>query len=201
MYIESEAALRNLYGFPKGRARDKQLQALETHAMNFINHAPFVIISTYNTEGRVDASPRGGKPGFAKIINEGLITLPDAKGNKRLDSLVNIIETGRIGCLFLIPGVDETLRVNGTARISTHSENLALFTSERNPPKTCIEITVKEVFLHCAKSLMRSALWSDDSRVDRTMLPTMGKMINDQLAVSEEPESQAAMVKRYEDDL
>ncbi|WP_193164862.1 pyridoxamine 5'-phosphate oxidase family protein [Microbulbifer hainanensis] len=201
MYIESEENLRELYGFPKGRAKDKQLNALEKHAINFIEHSPFALISTYGKSGLADCSPRGGSPGFAKVINPGCIVIPDAKGNNRLDSLINIIHTGNIGCLFLIPGVDETLRINGVARISTDSNHLSLFTPERNPPKTCIELTVKEVFLHCAKALMRSKLWDPECRITRSSFPTMGAMINDQLALNEVPESQEDMIERYKNEL
>lgn len=201
MYIESEEQLRALYGFPKGRARDKQLAALERHSMNFIEKSPFLSLSTYGHSGLADCSPRGGKPGFVKVLNSGCLLIPDAKGNKRLDSLVNILQTGHVGCLFLIPGVDETLRVNGVARISTDANHLALFAGEQNPPETCIELTVKEVFLHCAKALMRSELWSPESRIERSTLPTMGVMINDQLSIRDAPESQEAMLERYQKDL
>ncbi|MEJ2043234.1 MAG: pyridoxamine 5'-phosphate oxidase family protein [Reinekea sp.] len=145
--------------------------------------------------------PRGGSPGFVKILNKSCIILPDSKGNNRLDSLVNIIDTGYIGCLFLIPGIDETLRVNGLARISTSAEHLDLFSDSRNPPRTCIEITIKEVFLHCAKALMRSELWSPKSKIDRSDFPTMGAMINDQLSIIDDPETQEDMVARYKRDL
>ena len=201
MYIKSEEKLREIYGYPKGRAKYKQLPALERHSINFIEHSPFVAIATYAKSGLVDCSPRGGNPGFVKIINESCIILPDGKGNNRLDSLVNIIDTGNIGCLFLIPGVDETLRVNGLARISTSPEHLELFSDSRNPPKTCVEITVREVFLHCAKSLMRSELWSSESKIDRSDFPTMGAMINDQLSIMDNPETQEDMVTRYKRDL
>ena len=201
MYVESEEKLRQIYGYPKGRAKDKQLRYLEHHSRNFIEHSPFVAISTYAKSGSVDCSPRGGKPGFVKILNDNCIVMPDGKGNNRLDSLVNIIETADIGCLFLIPGVDETLRVNGTARISTSVEHLGLFSDDRNPPKTCVEITIKEVFLHCAKALMRSELWSSISKIDRSSFPTMGAMINDQLSISDTPETQEDMVARYKNDL
>jgi PPOX class probable FMN-dependent enzyme len=201
MHIESEEQLREIYGYPKGRAKDKQLSALERHSINFIEHSPFVTISTHAKSGSIDCSPRGGRPGFVKILNDNCIIIPDGKGNNRLDSLVNIIETGDIGCLFLIPGVDETLRVNGLARISTSIEHLGLFSNDRNPPKTCIELTIKEVFLHCAKALMRSELWSSRSKIDRSGFPTMGAMINDQLSVIDAPESQKDMVARYEHDL
>lgn len=201
MYLESEEQLRELHGYPKGRAKDKQLPSLERQSSNFLAHSPFVTISTYAKSGSVDCSPRGGNPGFVKIINDNCIILPDGKGNNRLDSLVNIIETGQIGCLFLIPGVDETLRINGLARISTSPEYLSLFSDDRNPPKTCIEITIKEVFLHCAKALMRSELWSLKAQIDRADLPTMGAMINDQLSIKDDPEAQEDMIARYKRDL
>jgi PPOX class probable FMN-dependent enzyme len=201
MHIESEEQLREIYGYPKGRAKDKQLSALERHSINFIEHSPFITISTHAKSGLVDCSPRGGTPGFVKILSATCIIIPDGKGNNRLDSLVNIIETGDIGCLFLIPGVDETLRINGFARISTSVDHLSLFSNEPNPPKTCIEITIKEVFLHCAKALMRSKLWSSNSVIERSTFPTMGAMINDQLAINESPENQEDMVARYKHDL
>ncbi|QRV24297.1 pyridoxamine 5'-phosphate oxidase family protein [Marinomonas foliarum] len=201
MYLDSEEQLREIYGYAKGRAKDKQLTSLERHSSHFLAHSPFVTISTYAKSGSVDCSPRGGNPGFVKIINDNCIILPDGKGNNRLDSLVNIIETGQIGCLFLIPGVDETLRINGLARISTSPEYLSLFSDDRNPPKTCIEITIKEVFLHCAKALMRSELWSLKAQIDRADFPTMGAMINDQLSIKDDPETQEDMIARYKRDL
>jgi len=201
MHIESEKQLREIYGHPKGRAKDKQLSALEQHSINFIEHSPFVTISTCAKSGLVDCSPRGGKPGFVKVLSATCIIIPDSKGNNRLDSLVNIVETGAVGCLFLIPGVDETLRINGVARISTSANYLSLFATEQHPPKTCIEITIKEVFLHCAKALMRSKLWASNSIIERATLPTMGVMINDQLSINESPENQEHMVARYEHDL
>ncbi|MBJ7537321.1 pyridoxamine 5'-phosphate oxidase family protein [Marinomonas transparens] len=201
MYIQSETDLRALLGFPKDRAKNKQLDELEKHSIHFIRLSPFLTLSSHDASGHVDCSPRGGKPGFVKVINNKCILIPESKGNNRLDSLLNLLATGNIGCLFLIPGVDETLRINGTARISTSTEHLALFTEERNPPKVCIEITITEVFLHCAKSLMRSELWSIDSQIERSSLPTMGIMINEQLAVTDIPESQNEMLKRYKKDL
>lgn len=201
MYITSEDELRELYGFAKGRAKEKQLSQLEKHSINFIQHAPFFTLSTYNKSGEVDCSPRGGDSGFVKVLDETHLLVPDARGNNRLDSLVNIVERGNVGCLFLIPGVDETLRINGLARISTKDEHLALFEGEGPLPKTCLEITVTEVFLHCAKSLMRSKLWSSEVQIERSSFPTMGQMIKDQIGSQEEPESQAEMLARYKQSL
>ncbi|MFT5112674.1 MAG: PPOX class probable FMN-dependent enzyme [Parasphingorhabdus sp.] len=201
MYLESESELREILGSANGRSVQKQISHLEKHSINFIHHSPFLILSTYAPDGLPDASPRGGSAGFVKIIDDQRIIIPDAKGNNRLDTLDNITKTGQIGCLFLIPGVDETLRINGTARISTAAEYLELFTDERNPPKVCIEITSQEIYLHCAKALMRSKLWDSDLQINRADFPTMGVMLKDHIQSDAPAESQAEMVKRYKEDL
>ncbi len=201
MNIETVEQLRELYGFPKGRAVDKQLSQLEKHSINFINHSPFVVISTFGNNGGVDVSPKGGTAGFVKVLNDKEILIPDSKGNNRIDGLVNIVETGQIGTLFFIPGVDETLRINGQASITADPELLASFCEDRNPPKTGIKIHIQEVFLHCAKAFMRSKLWSVDMQINRKDFPTIGQMINDQLGVVDKPESQQSMVQRYQADL
>lgn len=201
MKIENENQLRELYSLPSGRAKDKVFQTLDKHAVNFINKSPFIILSTCSKNGKMDASPRGGNPGFVKVLNKQEIIIPDAKGNNRVDSLLNIVETGRIGILFLIPGVDETLRLNGTASITTDVKYLEMFPSEKKPPKTCLVIKVEEMFLHCAKAFMRSKLWHEDTKIKRTDFPTMGQMLKDQLGINEIPETQEAMVERYHKNL
>jgi hypothetical protein len=201
MNIENIEQLRALYGYPKGRAKDKVLQALDKHAVNFIKTSPFLIMSTVSAEGQMDASPRGGQAGFVKIIDKNTIIIPDSKGNNRLDSLSNIIETESVGMIFLIPGVDETLRINGKAQISTSPEYLSLFKSENNLPKVCIVVSIEELFLHCAKALMRSKLWHEDSKIERSSFPTMGKMLNEQLGIKDQVETQEEMVERYYKDL
>lgn len=201
MKITDIDQLREFYGFPSGRAKEKALIKLEKHSINFIQTSPFLVMSTSNKEGNLDASPRGGNSGFVYVLNESTIIIPDAKGNNRLDSLTNIILTGQVGILFLIPGVDETLRVNGKAFISNDESYLSLFALENNPPKTCIVITVKEVFLHCAKAFMRSKLWSVETKIDRNEIPTIGEMLKDQLKSTEPLESQEDMIERYKKDL
>lgn len=201
MIISNEEELRALYGWPKGRASIKVLSQLEKHSKNFIAHSPFFVMSTYDQSGRTDASPRGGKPGFVKMLDDNTLLIPDAKGNNRVDSLINIVETGNIGCLFLIPGIDETLRINGTAFITNNAEFIDLFSEEQHPPKSCIKIKVHEVFLHCAKALMRSELWSDTYRMGRPEFPSMGRMLNEQLGTNNPVESQEEMIKRYSKDL
>ena len=201
MKINTSEQLREIYGFPGGRAKVKVLKAIEKHAINFIENSPFLIISTVSKDGKMDCSPRGGGVGFVKVLDKNTIVIPDAKGNNRLDSLVNIIETGSAGTLFLIPGVNETLRINGNAYLSSDTEYLELFTSENNPPKACIVIKIKEVFLHCAKAFMRSKLWEESAKIDRKEFPTMGQMLKDQLGGSEAPETPEVMEKRYQKDL
>ena len=201
MKIENKEHLRELYGCPSGRAKDKVFTSLDKHAINFIENSPFLTISTVSKDGKMDASPRGGQVGFVKVIDNETIAIPDSKGNNRVDSLTNIVETGTIGTLFLIPGIDETLRINGSAYLSNGSKYLDLFTSEKNPPKLCIIIKIDEVFLHCAKALMRSRLWHEDAKMDRDNFPTMGQMLKDQLGGKEPAETHETMVQRYRKDL
>ena len=199
MMIKNETELRDVYGLPSGRARKKSLSQLDKHAIDFIGLSPFFVLSTFNKTRQVDTSPRGGQPGFVHVLDSQTIAVPDAKGNNRIDSLVNITETGRVGTLFFVPGVDETLRVNGSAYVSNLDKHLSLFNDER--VKTCIIISVEEVFLHCAKALMRSGLWHAESQVNRSILPTMGQMLKDQIGSSEPAESQEEMIQRYQKDL
>lgn len=201
MHLTSENELREIYSPVKGRTKLKQLNKLEKHSINFIKHSPFLVLSTSNRQGKLDSSPRGGNPGFVEIIDDKTFLIPDSKGNNRIDSLINITENPNIGCLFFIPGVDETLRVNGKAEIRTDSDYLDLFADYANPPKIVIKIEIEELFLHCAKALMRSKLWVDDSKIIRSSFPSMSKMINDQIGASTEIESQNSMVERYKKDL
>ena len=201
MKIDTESQLRELYGFPSGRAKDKVFSKLDKHSTNFIEKSPFLVLSSSSKEGNQDASPRGGLPGFIKIISSSEIVIPDAKGNNRMDSISNIIETGKVGLLFLIPGLDETLRINGNAYLSIDKVHLNLFNLEQNSPKSAIVIIIEEVFLHCAKAFMRSKLWDEASKINRDEFPTMGQMLKDQLGSKHSPESREAMVKRYKKDL
>jgi uncharacterized protein len=199
--IDDAQALRALYPMPSERALRKQLQALDEHCANFIALSPFVVLSSVDAAGRLDASPRGGAPGFVKKADAHTLFIPDAPGNHRLDTLTNIVATGRIGLLFLVPGVDETLRVNGTARLTRQALHLQRFAAEARMPKLLIEVGVQEAYLHCAKALMRAQLWSDAARVDRSVLPTMGQMIQQQTGIDAPAESQAQMLVRYAADL
>ena len=199
--ITSIDALRSRYAQPGERAVKKQLAALDVHCRRFVGLSPLLVISSASAAGRMDASPRGGEAGFVKVPDENTLLIPDSPGNNRLDTFANIIETGRAGLLFLVPGIDETLRINGTAELCDDPALLELARSERRLPKLVIRIGVEEAYLHCAKALMRSRLWAQESQVERSALPTMGRMIYDQGGIQGEPETQEQMVARYAQDL
>lgn len=201
MDIDTLEQLREHYPPAQGRALSKQLDHLDPHCIAFIGLSPFAVLATGGAAGQLDASPRGGAPGFVQVLDRHTLLLPDAKGNNRLDSFSNIAETGRAGLLFMIPGVDETLRVNGEASLSDDAALLALFAGERNAPRLVMRLRVAEAYLHCAKALMRSRLWDSAAQVERSVLPSMGQMISDQTGGSATLESQAQMLARYAADL
>ena len=199
--LTSLEALRALYPAPQPRAIRKEIQALDTHCRRFIALSPFVLLATADRDHRLDASPRGGAPGFVKVSAEGDLLIPDAPGNNRLDSLENIVATGQVGLLFLIPGFDETLRVNGGAVVSVAPQDLAACTDERRVPRTVIRVEVQAAYLHCAKAFLRSKLWQPSSLQDRDLLPSAGRMISDQTGIVVAPETREAMERRYAPDL
>ena len=199
--ITSLPALRELYAPVNPRSALKELIQLDMHATRFISLSPFVVISSYGADGRADTSPRGGEAGFVKVVDAGTLLIADSPGNNRLDSLDNIIATGHVGLLFLIPGVDETLRVNGAAVLSQSLDDLALCPDPKRTPKLVIKITVQAAYLHCAKALMRSHLWGNEYRVERGVLPSMGEMLRDQIGGDIPAESQEEMLRRYAADL
>lgn len=199
--IDGLDALRALYPPAKERSVKKQLAALDRHCLRFVELSPFVVLASSGPGGQCDASPRGGEPGFVKALDARTLLIPDAPGNNRLDTLENIVGTGRLGLLFLVPGVDETLRVNGRARLVDEAAVLARFATERRTPRLAIEVAVEDAYLHCAKALMRSRLWDDARKVDRSTLPTMGQMLNEQIGVAAPGETQAEMLKRYQQEL
>ena len=201
MFIHSIEQLRALYALPKERAVKKQLPALDVHCRQFIALSPFVVLGSQGVDRALDASPRGGPPGFVKITEAGQVLIPDSPGNNRLDTLENIIHTGRIGMLFMIPGVDETLRVNGNAHLTTADDFLRLCTTDLKPPKLVIQVDVTQAYLHCAKAFMRSQLWDASKKIDRGCLPTMGQMIGEQTNMSEPSETDAEMLERYKNEL
>ena len=183
-------------GWLQARAVKKELAALDGHCRHFIALSPQVILATGDAAHRLDASPRGREPGFVQVSADGALLIPDAPGNKRLNSFENIVDTGQVGLLFLIPRFDDTLRINGQAWLSTDPPDLAACTSERRALKLVVRVSVTAAYLHCAKALMRSRLWQASSRVDRVALPSAGRMISDQTGIVVAPETQEASARR-----
>lgn len=200
-HITTLAALRQLYGPARERSLKKEIPALDVHATRFIGLSPFVVLASSDADGHMDASPRGGELGFVKVPDAHTILVPDAPGNNRLDTLENIIATGRLGLLFMVPGFDETLRVNGHAVLSTDPADLAVCVDARRTPALVIRVAVESVYLHCAKAFMRSKLWDTSRQVDREQLPSMAEMMRDQIRAFKgeevEAETQAQMLERY----
>lgn len=201
MKIETLEQLRSLYAAPKERAVKKQLASLDRHCKRYISLSPFVVLSSIGGDEVLDASPRGGASGFVKVLDSNTLLIPDSPGNNRLDTLENIVHTGRLGLLFLIPGVDETLRVNGTAELSVSLADIALCTTEVRAPKLVIRVSVQQAYLHCAKAFMRSKLWESESRIERSQLPTMVDMINEQAAIEGVFETHEEIMRRYRNEL
>jgi PPOX class probable FMN-dependent enzyme len=199
--IATLEALRSLYAAPTERALRKQIAALDVHARRFVALSPFLVLATCDAAHRLDASPRGGEPGFVKVGADGDLLVPDAPGNNRLDSLENLVRVGRVGLLFMVPGIEETLRVNGLAVLSTAPQDIAACTTERRAPKLVIRVTPDAVYLHCAKAFLRSRLWEPQARVERSTLPTIGRMIADQTGLPASDETREQMLARYASDL
>jgi PPOX class probable FMN-dependent enzyme len=150
---------------------------------------------------RVDASPRGGNPGFIHVVSPTQLVMPDRSGNNRIDSFRNIVEgSGKLQVIFFVPGIDETLRVGGTGRLSAEPDLLASMEEFGKPPRAVLSIAVREAYFHCGKALMRSKLWSPDVKVERAVMPSIGQIIYDQTTLGE-PEPQAAVEARYKTQL
>ena len=201
MKIESIEALRDYFGQPQDRAVKKEMTFLDHHCIAFIRLSPFVVLATGDASHNMDASPRGGEPGFVKVSAEGELLIPEAPGNKRIDSLQNVFVTRKAGLIFLIPGFNETLRVNGSASLSFDAADLEFCRNEKRLPKAVIKVAPQAVYLHCAKAFLRSKLWSAEAQVNRDILPTAGQMISDQTGIAVPYEPREAMELRYEPDL
>jgi PPOX class probable FMN-dependent enzyme len=189
--ITTEAGLRERFAAPSRLATLKQLDRLDHNCRRFIELSPFLCMATARQGGLADNSPRGDAPGFVQVLDERTLLIPDRPGNNRLDSMANIIHNPNVGLLFFIPGVTETLRVNGRARLVTRPELLAPFAVRERAPQVAILVEVAETFLHCSKALIRSRLWQADARVERKALPSLGRMIADAADRQTQPETVA----------
>lgn len=196
--ITDEQSLRSLFHPTHPLAAQKCLPALDKYARDFIRRSPFICVGTQGSDGRADVSPRGDPVGFVKILDERTLAIPDRPGNNRLDTLVNILANPNVGLLFIIPGFDDTLRVNGQASIVTDPEILETMSVEGRVPKLAILLRVREVFMHCAKAFRRSHLWNPDHFQDRRQMPSLSKIVLDQTTGAP---TDAGEMRRLDDEL
>jgi len=195
--IEDETALRQLFGERNPLAIKKELRQVDVYGRDFIARSPFVCLATQGVDGKADVSPRGDPPGFVKVLDERTLAIPDRPGNNRLDSLTNLLGNPSVGLLFLIPGYEDTYRVNGKARLTRDPALLESMEVNGRQPKLAILVQVEEAFLHCAKAFRRSKLWDPATQQDRKEMPSLARMILDQ--VNERPKDEAAMDKIDQD--
>jgi PPOX class probable FMN-dependent enzyme len=175
--IETESALREVIGTPSALVAGKVADRLNDIFREYIERSPFVCIATASPEGELDVSPRGDPAGFVRILDERTLLIPERPGNKIADSLTNVIATGRIALLFLVPGVGDTFRVNGSARITDDRDLLEQSAVEGQTPKLGLVVTVEEAYTQCSKALVRSDLWNPENHIDPKAMPTTGEML------------------------
>jgi PPOX class probable FMN-dependent enzyme len=174
--IREEPELRALLGEPAAIVRAKVADRLNDLTRRFVDLSPFVLLATSAPDGTCDVSPRGDPPGFVRVLDERTLLLPDRPGNKLADSLRNVLRNPHVGLLFLVPGVGDTLRVNGRATLVTDEDLLAPCAVEGKVPKLGLRIEVDEVFTHCSKAFLRARLWDPETFVDRSELPSSGEV-------------------------
>lgn len=180
--VSSENELRRLYGKTHDLAAKKCLPSLDRFSRAYISRSPFICLSTQSASGSADVSPRGDPAGFVRVIDDTTLVIPDRPGNNRLDSLSNILSNPAVGILFMVPGFDDTLRVNGKAFLTEDPDLLESMTVHNRKPTLAIVVNIDEVFLHCAKAFRRAGLWQTDSRQDRSRLPSLAAMVSEQVS-------------------
>ena len=195
--IETIEQLRKIYKPAVGRAAEKVLYGLEKYSRQFIELSPFLVISSMGTDGVADISPRGEKPGFVQILDDLTVAIPDRPGNNRIDTFTNILSNPAVGLIFLIPGMNEVLRLQGDAEIRDDEDLMARFEVNGKLPRAVVVVKLREVYLHCAKAIMRSELWEDSNKIDRTIMPSMGQMLKEQIGSPGPAETQEEMVARH----
>ena len=192
--------LAAIYPKPTPRVIAKARPSIDAHAKKFIEMSPFCVLATSGSDGSVDASPRGGNPGFVHVEGPNALLMPDRAGNNRIDSWKNIVEgSGRLQLIFFVPGIDETLRVSGRGTLSSDPKLVAAMEEFGKPPRAVLRVEVSEAYFHCGKALMRSKLWSA-AQVERKSFPSISEVIHDQTTLGE-PEPQDVVYARYKTQL
>jgi uncharacterized protein len=189
--------LEAIYAKPSPRVIAKARPALDIHSKKFIALSPFCVLATSGADGSVDASPRGGNPGFIHVEGDSRLLMPDRPGNNRIDSFRNVTEgTGLVQFIFFVPGINETLRVSGRGTLTSAPELLERMVEFGKPPLLVLSVEVREAYFHCGKAIMRSKLWLEEAQVERSAMPSIAEIIHDQTKLGE-PESQEVVDARY----
>jgi PPOX class probable FMN-dependent enzyme len=196
--IISHDNLRSHYGPVDSLAAVKGMTRLDKYCRDFIGLSPFLVLASADGAGGVDASPRGDAPGFVSVIDDQTLVIPDRPGNRRVDSFRNILEHPGIGLLFFVPGLPETVRVNGKARIVTDASLLAPLAAHGKAPIAGLLVAVEEVFFHCGKALIRSHLWDKEKQIPRTSFPSLGTIIADQTRAIAAAEADVFIEEAYQ---
>jgi PPOX class probable FMN-dependent enzyme len=189
MNLDTEDKLRSVYRMARGAAVDKVITILDSHCVTFLENSPFMVLSTANADGVADGSPKGGEPGFARVLEDGRVGWADSSGNNRLDSFENVVSNPNVAMLFMIPGLDESLRINGTAELSTDPVVCENFAYGASPAKVVVLVTVLEAYIHCAKAYRRAGLWNPDSWLAPDAIPNGVAMLKDHAAIVEQVET------------
>ena len=195
--IENSERLREVYGAPSERSLKKQLSRLDGHCRDFIARSPFLVIASADTSGRCDASPKGDAPGFVRVIDDETLLIPDRLGNNRVDTLGNLVARPGIGLIFFVPGINETLRVNGRAQVITDPALLDPLAVNGKIPRSGILVAAEEIYFHCGKALIRSDLWNPEKQIGRSDFPSLGRILADQIGGISVEESERYTAESY----
>jgi uncharacterized protein len=195
--ITSIEQLRDVYPPPKARSVEKEVDYLDVHCRRFLELSPLVLVATADRAGNCDVSPKGGPAGFVRVLDDRRFLIPDATGNRRLDSFQNMLANPRVGTLFLIPGMRETLRINGRVELTIDPDLLDGLETGGRPAKLALIVTVDTAYLHCAKALIRSKLWQTDTWSDPDALPSAAEILNDHIGMDDLAASAAALEDSY----
>lgn len=188
-FVSTHEELRAHYKPASDGSLKKEMRAFDPHSRNFIANSPFVLIGSSDRNGNADVTPKGDKAGFVSVLDDVTLAIPDRPGNNRLDTWENVLVNPAVGLLFLIPGMNETLRVNGIARITLDLPLRESMAVEGKTPLSVMLVRAKAVYMHCAKAFMRSELWQPASWQPRSAMPTLGQILKDQIAFAESAES------------
>lgn len=178
--IDDLSALESMYGAPQQTSIDKVTSRLTPLMIQFLQASPMYLLATANADGQCDVSPRGDPSGAVVVANDSTLILPDRRGNKRVDSLRNLVENDRVGLLFLVPGINDTLRVNGRATLSRHQPLLDTMPMQGKAPNLAVIVDIEEAYMHCPRAFTRSGLWDSNTWPDKDSVPSMSAILHQQ---------------------